>query len=328
MKRVFVKVPATSGNMGSAFDVLGVALKLYNYMTLEADGFKKKGKIKQIIIEIEGEGKDVLPRNENNLVYKAIKKVFDKLKIAPSLLKLKINNNIPLARGLGSSASAIVGGVTLANLITGGKIKDSDLVKMAVDMEGHPDNVVPAFYGGVCLSVKEEGKYLDFRKIPFPKEVFFVVSVPNFALSTKLARSVLPPKNKKVITYKQHIEGMQYVAWFITELFRKRKKGKKVFLPLKDEWYHQPYRKRLIPGMDDVIKSAEKQGAIGAVLSGAGPSIIALVEKDGKEWRKKGDRIGRAMNKAFSRYKYKHQNIKSNHFVTQMGSGLHSSLKT
>lgn len=315
MKQITVKVPATSGNMGAGFDILGVALTLYNRITL---GIELNGKKAKPEIEIVGEGEGELPEDEENLVFKASNKVFKRLKVTPSSVYLKIENKIPLARGLGSSASVIVGGMKAANILTGNKIEDNDLLRMAVDMEGHPDNAVPALYGGLCLSILSKGKFFFQKDIPFPREVFFVVSVPNFRVETKKARAVLPRQEEKWNgTYRDHLEGLKNVVWHIAEFYRERNEGEKITLIPKDEWFHQPYRKKLVPGMEEVIKAAERVGAYGAVLSGAGPSIIALVEK-GDNWEEKGKKIGHAMDIVFARHKNKGKKIKAQHQILEI----------
>jgi homoserine kinase len=149
MRKVRVRIPATTANLGPGFDTLGIALNLYNEVALEeiSDG---------LVIEIEGEGGKSLPRDERSIVYKAAEKVFDLSKTEISGLRIELINRIPLARGLGSSAAAYLGGLVAANKLCDDKFSEEEIIKFAVEIEGHPDNVVPAFFGGFAISVLEE----------------------------------------------------------------------------------------------------------------------------------------------------------------------------
>lgn len=196
MKKVFVQVPATSANLGPGFDVLGVALSLYNevHLEMDEDSFSTFRQHPVTSVTIEGEGAGRLATDGSNLVLKMVNKVFEKAKRWPrGALRLKTVNRIPLSRGLGSSSAAIVGGLCAANALTGGRLPLSVLLEMAVSVEGHPDNVVPAFVGGLCVAgiVKEETRYIRFA---VPPELKAVVCSPDRPLDQKEARRVLPSR--------------------------------------------------------------------------------------------------------------------------------------
>jgi homoserine kinase len=288
-KKVTVQVPATSANLGPGFDVLGLALELYNEVHLETDEghFSSFRHSPPTSVTIEGHGAGRLPTDGSNLVLQAIFKVFEKAKRWPKgALRLRTVNRIPLARGLGSSSAAIVGGLCAANALTGGRLPMSVLVETAVSMEGHPDNVVPAFVGGLCVAgiVKEEVRFLKF---PAPSNLQAVVCSPDRPQETHEARRVLPSR----IPFAAAVFTSSRVAFLLGALMQKRYDWLGFAM---EDVLHQPVRARLIPGMRFAIAEARKAGAYGAALSGAGSSVIALV-KPGPTAKK----VGLAMEKAF-----------------------------
>ena len=289
-KKVTVHVPATSANLGPGFDVLGLALALYNEVHLETEEahFSSFRQSPQVHVTIEGEGAGHLPRDASNLILQAVFKVFEKAKRWPrGSLRVKTVNRIPLSRGLGSSSAAIVGGLCAANALTGGRIPMSVLVEMAVGMEGHPDNVVPAFVGGLCVAgvVKEEIRFLKF---PAPPNLRAVVCSPDRPLETREARRVLPSR----VPFAAAVFTSSRVAFLLGALMQKRYDWLDFAM---EDVLHQPVRARLIPGMRVAIAEAKKAGAYGAALSGAGSSVLALV-KAGPTAKK----VGLAMQKAFA----------------------------
>lgn len=297
MKKVKVKVPASTTNLGPGFDTLGIALKLYNTIEFQSDGWLKRGTTR-LTVAIQGHGQDSLPRNKTNLVYQSAQKVFDILKKQPANLHLELINRIPLASGLGSSAAARIGGLIAANKLCGNKLTTDQILNLAVRLEGHPDNVAPALLGGFvasCLS-KQGVKYVKFGPLP---HLSIVICIPDFQVSTKLAREVLPGK----IPFSSGVFNTNRVALLLGALTM----GKYDLLSwAMQDRLHQPFRKKLMPHMDDVINSALKAGSAGAALSGAGPSIVAFVAK-------KTQRIGQAMTRAFAKHR-----IKSRSFILKI----------
>ena len=287
--KIKVKVPATTANLGAGFDTFGLALTLYNeFIVEESDTIK---------IETYPEN-ELLKNPEKNLFVKVLKKSCELNGKTFHGVKLKQINNVPVARGLGSSATAIVGAILVSFFVNGKELTDEEFFKIAYMFEPHPDNLLPAWKGGFITALLDNGKTF-YSKIPFPQEVKAVVVIPDFELSTEEARSVLPEK----IPLKDGIFNVQRVALFLSAIQNKRFELLKVAM---EDRFHQPYRKKLIPGFDNVIKNAYDAGALGASLSGARSTILALADKN-------FDEIGKAMKQAFER-----EGIKSDYKVLEV----------
>jgi homoserine kinase len=274
-----IRVPATSGNLGPGFDTMGMAFKLYNYISFDVipSGLE---------IEVLGEGADEISRGENNKVFQAAQKVFERVKYQPKGLKIILENNIPITRGLGSSASIIIGGMVLANQISGGNLTKDEILKMAVDMEGHPDNVAPALFGGVTVAVSDINE-VSYLKIDPPEKLHAVVAIPDFQLSTETARMVIPT----MVDRSDAVFNIGRASLMIGALM---KGDLHLFGKMMQDKLHQPYRMSLIPGMQDVFNHAKEQGALAVAISGAGPTLIAFVEEE-------GEMVAEAMTKAFQK---------------------------
>ncbi len=275
---VVLGIPATTANLGPGFDTLGMALNMYNYISMVETGCN-------LVIDVTGEDAENVSRTESNLVYKSALKVFQKVGYNPKGLYIKIHNNIPMVRGLGSSASAIVGGIVAANHISGCQLDTDELLLIAAHMEGHPDNVAPALLGGIVISAMLEDEIL-YRKISPPKSLTTVVAIPQYELSTKKARNALP---KKVLLsdaiFNMSRTGLLLMSFLDNDM--------ELLSKVMDDRLHQPYRMSLIPGMENVSKAAKENGAYALALSGAGPSLIAFCEQSFSK------KIGRAMKEAF-----------------------------
>ena len=290
---VKVRVPGTTANCGPGFDTVGVACTIYNSLELTLTNSKK------LTIEISGEGEGVIPVNENNIVFKAVQAVMQKTGENFEGLTIKMINHIPLARGLGSSAAAIVGGLLAANQITGNTLTKQELFNMATDIEGHPDNVAPALFGGITISVVQDGaKHLRFLPA---RGIIMVVAIPDFQLSTKTARKVLPAS----VPLEAAIFNISRTAMLVGALCTGDYAHLKYALQDK---IHQPYRMPLIPGIKEVFHAAVSNGAFGATISGAGPCLIAFTEEN-------PDQIGNAMVEAFYI-----SNIKSKYLILGIDS--------
>lgn len=183
-------------------------------------------------------------------------------------MTIQVDENIPQARGLGSSAACIVGGIMGANEILGNPLDKDEILKLATQIEGHPDNVAPAIYGGLIISVME-GERIHTGKLPIKNELNLIALVPNFELSTSEARGVLP----KQIDYKDGIYNVSRASILLTALVTGDNNLLK--LGLQDK-FHQPYRGKLIPRFDDIVAAMDEKGALGCYLSGAGPTIMCL----------------------------------------------------
>lgn len=295
MKRVKVRVPATTANLGPGFDVLALALRLYNTVEMEV-GTEKKGK--KLQIDIVGEGEENLPRDRRNIVYRAAKLVFDKFHFAPKTLHLKLINRIPLASGLGSSAAARIGGLVSANSLCGERLSREELLNLAAEIEGHADNVSAAMVGGLvvcCISSLKgrKGREIEIVKFNPPENLSCVVCIPNFQIMTRQARKILP----KTVKFEQAVFTSSRVAMLLAALINER--YELLGMAMEDK-LHQPYRKKLVKGMEVVFEEALRVGALGVSLSGAGPSILAFTASSTPHL---AERVGEAMRKAFARHK-------------------------
>lgn len=291
LKSVKVRVPGTSANCGPGFDCLGVACTIYN--ELELTLLREE----RLDIEITGDGVGNIPVDDRNIVWRSIQKLLARAGREQEYKGaiIRMNNGVPLSRGLGSSATAIVGGLKAANECLGNPFTNRDLLQMATEIEGHPDNVAPAIFGGFTISIVRNGKPECFSLLPkLPLKL--VVTVPEFFLPTKAARAVLPAE----VPMKDAVFNIGRAAMLTAALC----KGNKSFLrSVFDDALHQPYRAKLIPGMYDVFKAARAAGALGASMSGAGPCLIAFTVEN-------AEAVGMAMRDAFAR-----NNVKSEYHI-------------
>ena len=220
-------------------------------------------------ITVEGEGADNIPLNSRNLVWRAIQLLLKRAHRSREYpgAAIRMVNRIPLSRGLGSSAAAIVAGLKAANVLLENPFSRRELLQLATDMEGHPDNVAPALLGGFTVSLLHQRRAESFSFLPrLPLKL--VVAIPSFHLSTRLARNALP----KTVPLADAVFNVSRAALLVGALI----KGNIRFLRHAfDDALHQPYRAELIPGMYDVMDAAKKAGALGAAMSGAGPCLMA-----------------------------------------------------
>lgn len=262
---VRVRVPATSANLGSGFDALGLALALYNEVTAqESDG---------VTVHVEGEGAGRLPPNQHNVVARGVQMAYEAAGRAFKGCALTCLNRIPAARGLGSSAAAWVGGLVAGNALLGDPLSRPALLAMAARAEGHPDNVAAALYGGLTVSCARPDGRITAVALPVPAAVRWVVLVPTVTSATAEARAVLPAS----VPRSDAVFNVQRVALLLAGLQTGRLDVLDVAL---DDRLHQPYRLRLFPWMPAVVDAARRAGALGCVLSGAGPSLLAAVGDD------------------------------------------------
>jgi len=275
---ISLKVPATTANLGPGFDTLGMCLDMYNYISMEEAG-------DGLIINVTGDGAKKIPKDSSNLAYKAAEMVFQKVNYKPKGLKITMQNNIPMARGLGSSASVIVGGMVAANHVSGCKLNYDQILHMATCMEGHPDNVAPALFGGIVTSAQFDEETVC-RKIMPPANLTTVVAIPDYELSTEKARNVLPAE----VPLRDAVYNISRVSLLVWALINSDLElmGKAM-----EDKLHQPYRMHLIPGMNEVAQAAKDMGAYSFALSGAGPALIAFCTSNNAE------DIGKVMQRTF-----------------------------
>ena len=260
--KVKVKVPATSANLGSGFDVAGLALTLYNTFTFELseDGLNIKGCPEQFC-------------NENNLTYQAFKRAAEVCGLEYQGVNIECSGEVPYTRGLGSSSTCIVAGIVGAFAFKDKVEERQEILELATSIEGHTDNVAPAIFGGVTVSVMEEDNVLTLN-IPVKHDYRFVALIPPFTLSTEQSRAVLP----QILPRKDAIKNVSHLALMVASLINGYDEGLK--LGFKDR-LHQPYRGDLIAGFDEIMAVLEKdEQVLGAYLSGAGPTIMAVIHAD------------------------------------------------
>ncbi|MBE9205177.1 homoserine kinase [Nostoc sp. LEGE 06077] len=261
---VTVKVPATTANLGPGFDCIGAALTLCNqfkFTRLDEGG---------LTIHVTGAEAERVQTDESNLLYQAFLKLYQYIDQTPPPVKIEIGLGVPLARGLGSSATAIVGGLVAANQLTGEPLSQVQVMELAIAMEGHPDNVVPALIGGCRLAATSDAGW-EICDVPWHESIVPVVAIPDFELSTSEARRVLPTEFSRA----DAIFNTAHLGLLLRGL--ETGKGEWLRAALQDK-LHQPYRKALIPGYDAVNTAAVAAGAFGMVISGAGPTLLALAD--------------------------------------------------
>lgn len=256
--KVKVKVPATSANLGPGFDVAGLAVTLYNTFIFELleDGLEITGCPEQFC-------------NEDNLTYQAFKQGAKHCGLEFKGVRIECYGDVPYTRGLGSSSTCIVAGLVGAFAFMDKCENRQEILELATKIEGHPDNVAPAIFGGLTVSVMFEG--VTTLNIPVKHDYRFVAFIPLFALSTEKSRSVLPD----VLPRADAISNVSHLALMVASLINGFDEGLK--LGFKDR-LHQPYRGQLIKGFDEIIEILEAdQDVLGCYLSGAGPTIMAVI---------------------------------------------------
>ena len=260
MRKVSVSAPASTANLGAGFDCLALALGLRNTVELWEISAGLE-------IDVEGEGEGRVPLDSTNLILRAAEKVFEKVGRRPAGLRLHSVNGIPLGSGMGSSAAAVVGGLAAGNALVDGGLTREGLLRLACDLEGHPDNAAAALFGGLTL-VSASAEELLVRSLAIPP-LKVVVALPEVRLSTAEARAALPDQ----VLLKDAVFNIGHALFTVQALAS----GDEALL----RWavadrLHQPYRKHLIPSYDAVVAEARKAGAAAVALSGAGPSLIAF----------------------------------------------------
>ena len=267
---VKIKVPGTSANIGPGFDTLGLALNIFNEITVE-----KKNSGIEVLWDIPNPN---IPL-EDNLVYVALVHTLKKYKKEDLGCTVRMTKvDIPISRGLGSSAAAIVCGIYAAHYLMDYSLSTKDIVNIATELEGHPDNVAPAILGNMILSVMT-GDSVLYSKIDFPEELKFNVLIPNFKLSTEKARSVLPGSYSTA----DCVSNASRLALMLNFLKEKRYNDLRVCL---EDKIHQPYRFELINNSLDIFEKSKELGALGEFISGAGPTLITWVDKNEESYKK------------------------------------------
>ena len=281
-QKVVVDVPATTANLGPGFDCLGAALDLNNRFAMR----RIEGGGERFELIIEGSEGSHLRGGPENLVYRAAQRVWKAAGLEPVALEARVRLAVPPARGLGSSATAIVAGLMGANALVGEPLSKEKLLELAIDIEGHPDNVVPSLLGGLCMTAKAASQRWRVVRCEWTPSVKAVVAIPSIRLSTSEARRAMP----KSIPVGDAVVNLGALTLLLQGL--RTGNGDLISDGMHDR-LHEPYRWRLIKGGDQVKQAAMEAGAWGCAISGAGPSVLALCEED------KGPAVSRAMVKAW-----------------------------
>ncbi|MDQ2691285.1 MAG: homoserine kinase [Chloroflexota bacterium] len=283
---ITIRVPATSANLGPGFDSLGLALDLWNDTAMML--------AIEYTVQVTGEGRERLSPGENNMIIRSAQRLAEQVGKRLPPFHVDSVNRIPLSSGLGSSAAAKLTGLLGANVLLGKPLSREEILELATDMEGHPDNVAPALFGGLVVSTVENGKVLthkinvDGSHSPlgsFESPIQVTVVLPDMHFSTRESRAALP-ENVPITNAVHNISRAVLVA----EAFRN---GDLALLSrAMTDTLHQPYRFKLIPGAQAALNAAKEAGAAAVALSGAGPSLIAF-SANGQP------AIGEAMQRAF-----------------------------
>lgn len=257
-----IKIPATSANLGAGFDSLGLSVDLYNYVEMELSDR----------VDISSSDGTKIPVSKSNLVYSSAKTLFDLCGKKLDGLKIIQQNNIPMTRGLGSSSACIIGGLVGANILLNNCFSKDDLVNIASKIEGHPDNTTPALLGGIVTAVIENDKVYWVKQEVY-NSLKFIAVIPNFQLSTTLARKSLP----EMVSHLDARFNLSRAALFSASLLQGKYENIKTAV---NDKLHQPYRMKLINHAEDVFAKAYELNAYGIYISGAGPTLMAIINSD------------------------------------------------
>lgn len=258
-----VKVPGSTANMGPGFDTLGMALSLYAWIEM--------AEAEETVFHLHGEEMKSVAQDKSNLIYKVAQMVFDEAGVSVPELEISMYSEIPLTRGLGSSASAIIGGMVAANALIGSPLDEAKIFDMATALEKHPDNVGASLFGGI-IAAAWDGSHADVIRIEPPEDLDTLVVIPEFELATSKARQALPAE----LTMADAVYNVSRSSLLTGALACGRLDL--IGAAMRDR-LHQPYRAPLVPGMEAVLAGATQHGALGVALSGAGPTLIALVDR-------------------------------------------------
>ncbi|MFD2411281.1 homoserine kinase [Paenibacillus rhizoplanae] len=258
-----VKVPASTANLGPGFDTLGMALSLYAWIEMEEAA--------ETVFHLYGDEMAGVPRDKSNLLYKVAQMVFAEAGVQVPELSISMYSEIPLTRGLGSSASAIIGALAAANAMIGSPLSQAKLFDMATAIEKHPDNVGASLFGGIITAVWD-GEHADYIRIEPPQELEVLVVIPEFELETVKARGVLPAE----VTVSDAVHNISRTSLLTAALSAGRLDL--IGTAMQDR-LHQPYRAPLVPGMEKLLAEAPGHGALGIALSGAGPTLLCMVDR-------------------------------------------------
>jgi len=267
-----VRVPATTANLGPGFDCLGLALKLY--LNLEIEEATEGG----LEIKCEGEGAEKFPFDENNLIWKSMNLVLKRSKSVSGKrgLIIRVFNEIPVTRGLGSSAAAIIGGIMGAARLYQIELSYQEMLGLALSLEGHMDNIVPALIGGLTIAYKTEQEETKWVKIKPSVDLRVILAIPDFSLSTEEMRRILPPK----VSLIDAVFNLSRSALLVNAL---QTSNWGVLAEAMEDKLHQPFRAPFIPGIEEMFSQIKRTGLAGVALSGSGPTVVSLTKRNAEK---------------------------------------------
>lgn len=261
-----VRVPASTSNLGAGFDCFGLALQLY--LTVRATLAPEISEPCEV--QSTGEGEGELPRGADNLVYRAMSLAAEREGLTLPPLRLAVHNEIPLGRGLGSSAAAIVAGITLCGLVCGREIQDDGALAYALEMEGHADNVAAAIHGGLTIACVREGTAGALVvKRPWPPAAKVIAVSPDAHLKTSVARDALP----RDVALVDAVHNLQRAALFVAAIEANQYE---LLWEATQDRLHQRHRQSFVPGLAEALATPRQRGLLGLALSGSGPTVIAI----------------------------------------------------
>ena len=250
--------------MGAGFDTLGVAVGLYNRIQIE--------EIPSGLEIINKNTQSFIPKDGNNLIYSAMMYLFESVGYKPKGYRIVQNSKIPMTRGLGSSSACIIGGMLAANIISGRTLSYNEIIHLAAKMEGHPDNVGPALFGGFCVSLTDGDKTI-IKSTKIERDIKFAVIIPDFFVATKKSRGVLPSR----VDFKDAVYNIGHASMFQAAMLTGDMNALK--MSAKDK-LHQQYRKNYVDGMEDIFEKTYALGSHATYLSGSGPTILSVLDGD------------------------------------------------
>ncbi len=254
-----VRIPATSANIGSGFDSLGLAVSMYNYVYLQESDR----------ISIRSRDNTNIPTDQTNLVYRTVQFLYDMCGKKLPGVEIEQINHIPLTRGLGSSSACIIGGLVGANEMMGNPLSQDEIIDIAATMEGHPDNSTPALIGGLVTAVLDNGKVYYVKQEVQP-QLKFAAIIPDFELKTSVARDALPA----TLPHTDARFNLSRSALMAVSLYSGKYENLRIGA---DDRLHQPYRLSLIPGASQVMEMCYQNGAYASYISGAGSTLMSIV---------------------------------------------------
>jgi homoserine kinase len=274
-----IKIPCSTSNLGPGFDTLGLALNRYLFLSAEESN--------GLIISVEGNGKDHIVTDSTNLVYSALTATAQKVGRTLPPLHLHINNGVPAYGGLGGSGAAIAGGVFLADQLLNIGLSREDMLNIAVEIEGHPDNVSAALFGGLTINCFDAERKVHCTSVKIEKKLSVVTCSPHFQVQTKEARKILPQQ----VTLKDAVTNIENAASLVAAMMNGNFEALRYVTA---EKLHEQYRSTLIPGYEAVRTAALDAGALSFNISGAGPTVFAFTVHNEQQ-------IADAMQKTFQK---------------------------